>query len=498
MIDLLFPVVRYLVFLLIFVIGLALAYVAFIFIYDLLQTKDSIRRNFPVIGRFRRMFIHLGTFFRQYFFAMDREEQPFNRATRDWVAEKSYNRSGKIGFGSTNDLRVPGSIIFVNSPYPTLEEDKQKILPRVIGENLDTPYQPQHIVNISGMSYGALSKPAIRALSLGAKEAGIWLNTGEGGLSAYHLEGGCDLAFQIGTAKFGVRDEKGRLNKNKLKEIARHENVKMFELKMAQGAKPGKGGILPGVKVTREIAKIRGISPGKDAISPNRHKEISNPDELLDMLARIRDITGKPVGMKTVISTSYYPERLMNTILRRGVDYAPDFITLDGGEGGSGAAPQALADFVGLPLNESLPILSNLLIKSGLKQHITLIASGKLVTPDRICWALAMGADYTVSARGFMFALGCIQSLQCHKDTCPTGITTHNKRLQNGLVVKRKKHRVANYARHINEEIEIIAHSCGLKSATEFNRYNVRIVQTAGVSKLLSELYPYPKSINDS
>ncbi len=496
--EFLFDIVRYLVFLLVFVIGLGLAWVIFIYIADIIQTKNSIRRNFPVVGRFRGLFIHMGTFFRQYFFAMDREEQPFNRATRTWVAEKSYDRSGKIGFGSTNDLRVPGSIIFVNSPYPTLEEDQVKCTYRVIGKNCDQPYQPQNKVNISGMSYGALSKPAVRSLSHGANKSDVWLNTGEGGLSPYHLEGGCDLVFQIGTAKFGVRDDKGRLDVKKLKEIAKLDNVKMFELKMAQGAKPGKGGMLPGIKVSKEIAKIRGLKPGQDAISPNRHKEIGKPDELLDMLAQIRDITGKPVGMKTVISTSYYTSKLMDTILRRGIDYAPDFITLDGGEGGTGAAPQTLADFVGLPINESLPILSNLLLKSGLKDEVTLIASGKLVTPDRIGWALAMGADYAVSARGFMLALGCIQSMQCHKDTCPTGITTHNKRLQNGLVVKHKKERVANYARHINTEIEMIAHSCGLKSSSDFNRYNVRIVQTAGVSKLLSELYPYPKSIKDS
>jgi len=492
MLDPIFLIVRFLVFLLIFVIGLVLAYILFMLVYDLSQTKDSIRRNFPVIGRFRHWFIHLGTFFRQYFFAMDREEQPFNRATRDWVTEKSYDRSGKIGFGSTNDLRVPGSIIFVNSPYPTLEEDRQESLPRIIGPNVNKSYQPQHIVNMSGMSFGALSKPAVRALSSGAKKAGIWMNTGEGGLSPYHIEGGCDLVFQIGTAKFGVRDENGKLNKSKLKKIASHENVKMFELKLSQGAKPGKGGILPGVKVNAEIAKIRGVPVSQDAISPNRHKEISNSEQLLDMLAKIRDITNKPVGMKIVISNSYYLEQLFDAILRRGIEFAPDFITLDGGEGGSGAAPQALADFVGLPLSEALPILADMLAASGLNKHIVLLASGKLVTPDKIGWALAMGADYTLTARGFMFALGCIQSLQCHKDTCPTGITTHNKRLQNGLVVEHKKDLVANYARNINQELEMISHSCGLKSAAEFNRQSIRIVQTAGVSKLLSELYPYP------
>jgi glutamate synthase domain-containing protein 2 len=473
------------------VVGAAMLWLVVMAIQDKIQSEDAIRRNFPVIGRFRHWFIHLGVFFRQYFFALDREEQPFNRAIRFWIYDCAKDKPGTIAFGSTNDLREPGSIIFVNSPYPTLESDEKKYtLPKVIGEHCPKPFQPQRIVNISGMSYGALSKPAVQALSHGAAKGSVWMNTGEGGLSPFHLEGNCDIVFQLGTAKFGVRDDEGKLCDHRLKAIADHEQVRAFEIKLSQGAKPGKGGILPAAKITKEIAEIRKVPMGQDARSPNRHPDISNPDELLDMIARIRDISGKPVGFKTVIGTGRIPEELIDTIARRGNEFAPDFITVDGGEGGTGAAPQVLADHMGLPLTESLEIVTTLIAEAGLRDKIRVIASGKLVTPDKVGWALAMGADYTTTARGFMMSLGCIQAMQCHKDTCPTGITTHNKRLQGGLNVKSKAEMVANYANHINGDVEMLARSCGLQSAAEFEREHVRIVQSAGRSKRLNEIYP--------
>ena len=241
------------------------------------------------------------------------------------------------------------------------------------------------------MSYGALSRPAVRALSRGAAKAGIWMNTGEGGLSPFHLEGGCDIVFQIGTAKFGVRDEDGALNEDKLRKIAANACVKMFELKLAQGAKPGKGGILPGAKVTAEIAEIRGLKEGVDAISPNRHVEIDDWDDLLDMIVRLRDITGKPVGIKTVVGDRESFRDLMQTIKKRGEDCAPDFITIDGGEGGTGAAPMPLIDLVGMSIRESLPLAADLRNEAGLKDRIRLVASGKLVNPGDVAWALAAG-----------------------------------------------------------------------------------------------------------
>lgn len=473
------------------ILAIILAYLLALYIKDYLQQSHTILRNFPLIGRFRYMFEKLGEYFRQYFFAHDREELPFNRATRAWVYRTSKNLGGLLGFGSTNDLRQPGSIIFVSASYPLLEEEFTNAEPVVIGPQCEKPFVAKSVFNISGMSYGAISKPAVRALSKGAGKAGMWMNTGEGGLSPYHLEGNCDLVFQIGTAKYGVRDEQGNLSNDKLREVAKH--VKAFEIKLSQGAKPGRGGVLPGNKVTQEISIIRGITMGEVSSSPNRHKEIKNSDDLLDMINHVRDVTGRPVGFKTVIGSEKFPQELCETILRRGVEYAPDFITVDGGEGGTGASPQLLADHVGLPITEALPILVNTLLAYDLKDRIKVVASGKLVHSAKVAWALCVGADFVVSARGFMFALGCVQSLQCHQDTCPTGITTHNKRRQRGLVVEDKAKRIADYAHWVNYEVDVLAHSCGLANARDFRREHIRIVQAPGESKALDYIYPYPR-----
>src|SRR3954454_4234587 len=256
---------------------------AFLFVRDITQKKHTVLRNYPVIGRLRFFFENLGEYFRQYFFAGDRDEMPFNRATRGWVYKSAKNEGGLIGFGSTNDLREPGSIIFVNHPFPVLEEDRLPTPSVLIGDGYcRNPFEAKSVVNISGMSFGAISEPAVRALSRGAAEAGCWLDTGEGGLSPFHLEGGCDVIMQIGTAKYGVRDSSGNLDEAKLREIAAIDTVRAFEIKLSQGAKPGKGGVLPGAKVTPLIAGIRGIPVGMDSISPNRHIDIANMDQLLE------------------------------------------------------------------------------------------------------------------------------------------------------------------------------------------------------------------------
>ena len=476
---------------------LALGLIAFaavvMFLIDSNQTEDAVRRNYPVIGRFRKLFTELGEFFRQYFFAMDREEMPFNRAQRDWVARAGNGKNNTIAFGSTRNLNFSGTPIFVNAAFPPLDEQATKTQPLLIGPYCRHPYDAPSFFNISGMSYGALSKPAVRALSRGAGMAGVWMNTGEGGMSQYHLEGNCDIVFQIGTAKYGVRDLEGNLSDEKLKEAASHPQVKMFELKMAQGAKPGKGGILPGAKVTKEIAKIRGIKTGEDSISPNRHTDIGNAKELLDMIAHIREVTGKPVGFKTVMGDFNAMAGFLDLVVARGIDCAPDFITLDGGDGGTGAAPMPLMDIVGLPLRESLPIVSDLIYERGLRGRIRLVASGKLITPSDVAWALAAGADFVTCARGFMFSLGCIQALKCNKNTCPTGVTTHDKRLQQGLVPKAKSVKVANYAKNLIHEVEIIAHSVGVTEPREIARRHVRIVKSSGVSIPLNILAPRPE-----
>ena len=481
----------------IFAVGMGVAVVTVIFIIDVRQTRDAVRRNYPVLGRFRYLFSMLGEFFRQYFFAMDREEMPFNRAERDWIERSSKNVDNTVAFGSTRSLSPVGTTIFVNCPFPTLTEHAVAMVPMLIGPYSRNPYNAPSFFNISGMSYGALSTPAVRALSKGAKLAGCWYNTGEGGLSSHHLEGGCDIVFQIGTAKYGVRDKEGNLDADKLREAAAHEQVKMFELKLSQGAKPGKGGILPAAKVTEEIAAIRGIPAGEASISPNRHPEIDNISDLLNVIEKIRDISGKPVGFKSVFGNFEWLEEMCLEIHARGIESAPDFITVDSGDGGTGAAPMPLMDNVGLPVRESLPLVSDVLHKYGLRERIRTISSGKLVNPSEVAWAIATGADFVTSARGFMFALGCIQSLKCNKNTCPTGVTTHNPRLQKGLNPADKSVKVANYCKKLIQEVQIISHSCGVVRPRLMNRGHVRIVQSDGKSTPMHVLYPHPVVLSE-
>ena len=474
----------------VFAVGVALALAVAFFVVDRLQTRDAIRRNYPVIGRFRHLFITLGEFFRQYFFAMDREEMPFNRAQRDWVSKATSGEGNTRAFGSTRNLSVVGTPIFVNAAFPPLDDQFASTEPMVIGPGAREPFLAPSIFNISGMSYGAISKPAVRALSRGAAKAGIWLNTGEGGLSPFHLEGGCDVVFQIGTANYGVRDAAGRLSDERLRAVAAHPQVRMFEIKLSQGAKPGKGGILPAAKVTPEIAQIRGILVGQDSISPNRHVEVDDWDDLLDLIWRVRDVTGKPTGIKAAVGSPTQMRGLFEAIGRRGTEAAPDFLAIDGGEGGTGAAPMPLMDLVGMPIREALPRIANLRDEFGLKERIRLIASAKLVNPGDVAWALAAGADFVTSARGFMFALGCIQALKCNRNTCPTGITTHVPRLQQGLVVVEKEERVAAYARAIVHEVETIAHSVGVPEPRQMRRRHVRLVKADGASIPMNEIYP--------
>lgn len=478
--------------LLVMVLGLALIASVVIWNLDRRQTRHTIRRNFPLIGRFRYLFETLGAYFRQYFFSLDREEMPFNRAQRGWIYRAAKNIDNTVAFGSTQNLQTPGTILFLNGGFPHLENQDNQQSAITIGDNCPNPYTTSRIFHISGMSYGALSRPAVEALSAGAHAAGCWLNTGEGGLSAPHLSGNADLVFQIGTAKYGVRNNCGELDENKLKTIAENPRVKMFEIKLSQGAKPGKGGILPGAKVTPEIAAVRGIPAGQPSISPNRHPEIDSPTALLDFIEKVRRISGKPVGFKTVVGATDWLETLCKEINHRGSESAPDFITVDGGDGGTGAAPMALMDSVGLPLRESLPWMVDLLMRHDLKQRVRVIASGKLLNPSDAAWALCIGADFVVSARGFLFSLGCIQAMQCNRNTCPTGITTHNAKLQRGLVPADKAPRVAHYQQNLEKELQIIAHACGVDHARLLRRHHARVVLESGSTVTLAQHHPYP------
>ena len=467
----------------VFMLGVVALGAFVLFFFDRQQTRDAVLRNYPVIGHFRHWFSSLGEFFRQYFFAMDREELPFNRAQRDWIYRAADKKGNTIAFGSTRNLSVPGTTIFANATFPPLDDQFATTDPMVIGQYCRTPFNAKSIFNISGMSFGAISKPAVLALSKGAKEAGIWL-------SPFHLEGGADLVYQIGTAKYGIRDEAGNLDDDKLRAMAAHETVRMFEIKLSQGAKPGKGGILPAAKITPEIAEIRGLKPGEDGVSPNRHREVDDFGDLLDFIAHIREVTGKPVGFKFVVGSSRPWAEFFALIKERGPESAPDFITIDGGEGGTGAAPMPLMDLVGMPIKESLIRIVDLRDKYGLHDRIRIIAGGKLVNPADLAWAICAGADFVCSARGFMFSLGCIQALKCNKNTCPTGITTHDPQLLKGLVVEDKYKKVAAYAAASIKELETIAHSVGVLEPRQMRRHHVRIVQADGTSKELERIVP--------
>ena len=497
--DFLFRVIDIGAMLLATLVLVGLVAILVLYLLDITQTEQAIRRNYPVIGRLRYFFEHMGVFFRQYFFAMDREELPFNRAQRSWIARAAKNIDSTVAFGSTKPIRTPGQILFLNSMLPKLDSEANgpDRAPITFGEGYARcPYSTFSVFHISAMSYGALSAPAIKALSKGAADAGILYNTGEGALSPYHLEGGCDLVFQIGTAKYGVRDEQGALCDKKLREVAVHDSVKMFEIKLSQGAKPGKGGILPGEKVTELIATTRGIPVGLDSISPNRHEDINSIDDLLNMIVRVRDVTGKPVGIKLVLGQTAWLDLFAATIIERGLETAPDFITIDSAEGGTGAAPQGLIDNVGLPADYSIPVVVNKLIEYGLRQRIKVFASGKMVMPYGVAAALSLGADCVNSARGFMFALGCIQALQCNQNTCPTGITTHNQKLQRGLNPVSKAARVSHYAKNVLKEVTTIAHSCGALNPQDLGREHAYFVRGDGTPQPLIDRYPYPEPRN--
>ena len=469
---------------------MALIAVVVLYVIDVTQNSQAIRKNYPVIGRLRYVFEHLGVFFRQYFFAMDREELPFNRAQRAWVARAAKKLDSTIAFGSTKPLNRPGDIFFLNSAFPPTkaEIDAHVSTPLIFGEGyVREPYAAPSIFNISAMSYGALSGPAIEALSVGAARSGVWLNTGEGGLSPYHQSAACDLVFQIGTAKYGVRDDNGNLDSEKIRGLAAIPQMRMFEIKLSQGAKPGKGGILPAGKVTDLIATTRGIPKGQDSISPNRHPEVTDAASLLDLIDRVRTASGKPTGIKLVLGQAAWLDDFCEAIHARGLASAPDFITLDSADGGTGAAPQGLMDNMGLPVASSLPLVHEKLGAAGLRERIKLVASGKMVNPAGVAAALCLGADVVCSARGFMFALGCIQALQCNENTCPTGITTHDPKLQKGLDPTIKANRVANYATSMREEVDLIAHSCGVMEPKLLAPHHAYLVDARGRPTSLSQ-----------
>jgi glutamate synthase domain-containing protein 2 len=463
-----------------------------LYIHDKWQKDDPVQRVFPVIIWGRKIMVKIGPLFRQYLFSNDQEETPFNRITRNWVYETSRGVRNTIGFGTQVDVDKVGSVVvlpatFTNRKTKTGEETGRKYK-KVIG--LHTGVEPvtlNHFVHISAMSFGALSYRAHAALNLGAKKAGIMHNTGEGGLADCHEYGGGDLIFQIGTGKYGIRKENGEMDDKLLKEVSEHPQVRMLEIKLAQGAKPGKGGMLLKEKVTEEIARIRKVPMGQDIYSPARHVEFNDVDGLFDFIDRVRGIAKKPVGIKMVIGHTSEIESIaakMNKEPGRG----PDYIAIDGGEGGTGASPLVLSSYAGLPMKQAIAVADWALKQHNVRDKVVLFASGKIATPVEIAVAMALGAEAIYNARGFMLSLGCIQALECHTNNCPAGIATQNKRLQKSLNIEAASERVATYAAKLYKETQMLTESSGYDSPDQITPDDIMIVTSPGHLDYLSEL----------
>jgi glutamate synthase domain-containing protein 2 len=493
--------------LVLFLVVIPITIAIFLYFYDKSQKQHAILRNFPILGRMRYMLEKTGPELRQYLFDDDNDGEPFNREEYLHMVMPGKYLNSVIGFGSKRDFEESGYYIrnamftkqneemrvdnanLVDTMRYVVDEDnlfsrkehREEIptlpwlLPEedaiVIGPNCEHPFHVRSMLGQSAMSYGALGENAITALSKGIGMAqGAWMNTGEGGLSEHHLAGGADIIAQIGSGLFGFRTEDGEFSFERVREKADIPQVKAFEIKLAQGAKM-RGGHVEGAKVTEEIAAIRNVVPYVSINSPNRFHQFDDYPTLFEFIEQIRQHSGKPVGIKVVIGGKQDAEELVSFMHETGM--GPDFISLDGGEGGSGATYQDLADSVGLPLRSAIIILDDALRKFEVRDRVKIIASGKITTPDRAAIVLAMGADLVQVARGFMISVGCIMAHRCHTNDCPAGVATTDKKLQQGLVVEEKKYRVTNYILTMREGLFRVAAAAGLDSPTKLERHHV-------------------------
>ena len=440
-----------------------------LWMYDLLQTKHTILRNFPVLGHIRYILEFIRPEIQQYFIANDEAERPIDRETRSIIYQRAKNMRDTVPFGTERDIYQIGYTWGLHSLAPKpISEVEPRIL--VGGPDCTKSYSASRL-NISAMSFGALSPRAIMALNKGAKLGGFAQNTGEGGLSPYHLQGG-DLIFQIGTGYFGCRDEQGCFDADEYKKEAIRDEVKMIELKLSQGAKPSHGGILPAAKLTREIATARKVKMGQDVISPPAHTVFNTPIGLLQFIQQLRELSGgKPVGFKLCIGQKQEFFSICKAMLETHI--LPDFITVDGAEGGTGAAPLEYTNNMGTPLEPALSFVHNALIGIDVRSHIRLICSGKIATGFDMIEKIALGADMCNAARPMMMAIGCLQSKQCNANTCPTGITTQNKRLQRGLVVDQKKYRAANYHKNTMKSFLELIGAMGFSNPSDLSPHDL-------------------------
>lgn len=460
-------------------------------VYDMLQKRHAIVRNFPVFGRGRYLMEYMRPKLYQYFVESDINGRPFNRVERSLIYQRAKKELDTSAFGTQLDVYEVGyewmnhSIAAID--YLTINHDQRV----AIGEGrCKQPYNAS-LLNVSAMSYGALSANAVMALNGGAKLGNFAHNTGEGGISPYHLQGG-DLIFQVGTGYFGARDKAGNFSTEVFAESAAHDQVKMIELKLSQGAKPGHGGILPAGKNTPEIASIRKVEPYTTVLSPAFHTAFKTPVGLLELLAVMREASGgKPVGFKLCVGNKIEFLSICKAMVDTGI--VPDFISVDGGEGGTGASPLEFTNSVGMPFREGLVFVHDTLTGFNLRDKIKLIAAGKIISGFHIFRALALGADVCYSARAMMMALGCIQALECNKNTCPTGVTTHRKELTAGLVVSDKRVRVADYQKDTMAGFIELMGGAGIDDPCKINRSHIYRRTSITEIKTFEQIFPYLK-----
>jgi glutamate synthase domain-containing protein 2 len=428
---------------------------------DLLQQRHSIQRNYPVIGHIRWMAELVRPEIRQYLIEADEDAAPFSRSQRSLVYQRAKGEAGERPFGTLLDVYRDGYEFIAHSMRPSIAADPASFRIVIGNSQCAKPYSAS-VFNISAMSFGALSANAIRALNIGAKAGGFYHDTGEGSISPYHRQGGGDIVWEVASGYFGCRTDDGHFDPDRFAAQARTDQVRMIEIKLSQGAKPGHGGVLPAPKVTREIAETRGVPMGQDCISPSRHSAFSTPREMMNFITQLRDLSGgKPVGFKLCIGHPWEFMGIVKAMLETGV--RPDFIVVDGGEGGTGAAPTEFSDHIGAPMREGLLFVHNTLVGAGLRGEIKVGAAGKVVSAFDIASLLAIGADWTNAARGFMFALGCVQSLTCNTNRCPTGVATQDLMRQRALVVPDKSVRVASFHRQTLRALADMLAAAGLE-----------------------------------
>ena len=466
------------------------------------QRAHTISHNFPIVGHFRYWLESIGPEMRQYFVANNREELPFNRIERGWIYASAKKENNYEGFGTDRDIYEHQHIFIKNQMmayevaenHPNYTDTSFVPCAKVMGayNKRRKPYRPASVINVSAMSFGSLSAAAVEAMNKGVLKANAYHNTGEGGLSPYHKQGG-DVIFHFGTGYFGVRSPEGSLSMEKLKKlVADNPCIKAIEIKLSQGAKPGKGGVLPGAKITPELAEIRGVEVGKDVLSPATHKAFKSIPELLQLIEKIAEETGLPVGIKAAIGKLDQWEQLADLMKKTGK--GPDFITIDGGEGGTGAAPPSFADHVSLPWVYGFSSLYKLFLDRELTDRIVFIGSGKLGFPAKAAMAFAMGVDCINVAREAMMSIGCIQAQVCHTNRCPTGIATQKKWLQNGIDVPLKSDRLGQYFKSFRKELLEITHAAGYEHPCQFHMEDVQVnVDDTALNRNLRATYKYQK-----